>query len=144
MSTHIMFSRRNKKNSDTFLMKKGAYLELWSISVSGQWRNISDCTDEQYLRYMSGHILFTIDHVFWVDVLQITSCFHDLTSHLISIHTIPVHFEVSSQVVSPSDLDHEVRGLNPAGSITQLMTRTVWHFIAWSLSLSPFHHLNMT
>ena len=39
-------------------------------------------------------------------------------------------------------LDHEMPGLNPARGRLQLMT--VWHFIAQSLSLSSFHHFNMT
>ena len=36
----------------------------------------------------------------------------------------------------------EVPGLNPAGGRIQL--NTVWLFIAQSLSLSPFCHLDMT
>ena len=38
-------------------------------------------------------------------------------------------------------LDHKVRGLTPNEGSFQLMT--VWCFIALSLSLSPFHHLNI-
>ena len=66
--------------------------------------------------------------------------FEEINQHLASAKIDP--WSLSGRVVSLWTSDHKVLHSKPAEGGIQLMTTP--HFIAYSLSFSPFHHLGMT
>ena len=67
----------------------------------------------------------------------VSCCFYHTCLNLTRVWSV----RVAKWLALPTS-DHEVAGSNPAGG--EILPEPKWHFIAQSLSCSPFHRLEMT
>ena len=114
------------------------------LSVPRQWRvemliSIEMKSQVWYWNYLSYYFILVLENTKWTQMCE--NGFQGIYGQLSPSRSICVS-EESKQLSGWVIRALKTLGLNPTRSGTQLMA--IWCFIALSLSLSPFHLLDMT